>query len=846
MSQNYLEMLEEAYLECQNLDSPEARADYIAGLEKVDRNLARELSSILSLRDETTSVLDISCGQFCSIMFTTLGESKKTETKDELIDFLKQVSPSETGNGIANLAGIELQELVGMGATGFVFKAWDTELCRSVAVKVLAPSIARDPAMRKTFAAEARLASSVRHNNVVSIYHTFCDPISALAYFVMEWVEGFTLQEWLDKREESQPDQMEANWVEQLVQAVTAIHEKEIIHRDLKPANILIDEKSNNLILIDFGLAFEKTELRQSKYPKGTPLYMSPEQLQGGTITQQSDLFSLAEIVCLLRFGIHPFMDNKIDMLTQKIVIEAPVLPLSAGHPIRPVFEKAFAKDFRDRYQTAESFQDDLQQAILEGNRAKGGPSNVSSARIERSAIPQPLALLMLAILVALPLIWVWYGWQSWGRGGDFAKQRSSSARDISLPMASNDFGNGAETFENYLGMTMLNFKINPEKFEAWPEEHEQTALFRGVNWQNRVPESFFLARNLVTISQYEAVMGELPPGNAERGVDEPVVGVILSQCEEFCRRVTASDPLGLRYGCINSHDFHFAMYGDAYFNKQKSIDLIVSDFDDIQKASLLQKKSNFPLQDVFGSLKEWTTHNIRGLSASEGVISYQPFALYTKEEIFETVGGFSGQLFLHLHDMQFGMNDFYEGSNNLKLYEERDADTSYLCPEVAGEEAKLIYKYDFDSPIDTAKISDPFSLFSDSSSAGIRVRGRSRKERDSLIEKEWKSVFQIEGKHMQGQPLRVFDLSEYLQGCVEVEVQYWIKAGEEPLNYTQMGRTISNVKLGVTVNRVHQYPNCFRFEAVTKEPVKNLRGFTSVPSSYRSPSMSFRIGARE
>ena len=849
MSKNYLEMLETAYLECQSLDSPQAIADYVTDLEQVDRNLARELSSLLALRDEDSGVLDVSCGQFCSIMFTTLGEAKKTETRDDLINFLGQLSPSKSSQGIANLSGIELQELVGTGATGFVFKGWDTELCRPVAVKVLAPSIAKDPTMRQTFAAEARLATSVRHKNVVSIYHTFSDPTSALAYFVMEWVEGFTLQQWLDQRTEPQTDSLEANWVEQLVHAVAAIHRKEIVHRDLKPANILIETDSNNLILIDFGLAFEKVDLRQSQYPKGTPLYMSPEQLQGGCVTRQSDLFSLAEIVCLLLYGVHPFMDTQIDMLTQKILIEEPTLPLGEEHPIRPVFKKAFSKDFRDRYENAEAFQEDLQQAILAGQPLQGASKSVLAAQTKPTFIRPKQMLLALAVvlvLFAVPLTWGWYGRPVAQAVGENTENGPDAPLKNSQANETHDFGVGEGPFKNYLGMTMLPFEIDPVKMSAWPGDKKHEGLFKKLNWQNRGLEAFYLSRNLVTISQYRSVMKDLPEVNQGKDPAGPVVGVSFEQVNEFCRRMTNEDPHGLQYRSVNAHNFHFAMYGNAYLNERKSIDTIVKDFRESCQDGRSPRRVTFPLQDVFAGIKEWTGHDIRFPSASEGVISYIPGSFFPQDIIYEVVGGYSGELFLHLHDMQFGMNDFYQDSHGLKLFEETDGDTSYLCPEKGGQESWLNYRYQFESPIVTAKISDPFWLAEDQSSAGIRVRGLSANEQGSLQDKAWQSVFRVKGQHRQSQPLEVWDLTEYLQGCVEVEVQYWIKAERVAgvgLNYTQMGRTQASHKVGAS-SQSHAYPECFRFEAVTEQPVQDLRGFTPVPGSYKSPRISFRVEA--
>ncbi|MCP4772663.1 MAG: hypothetical protein GY880_00340, partial [Planctomycetaceae bacterium] len=218
--------------------------------------------------------------------------------------------------------------------------------------------------------------------------------------------------------------------------------------------------------------------------------------------------------------------------------IEEPTLPLGEEHPIRPVFKKAFSKDFRDRYENAEAFQEDLQQAILAGQPLQGASKSVLAAQTKPTFIrPKQmfLALAIVLVLIAVPLTWGWYG------------------RPVAQAV-----GVGEGPFKNYLGMTMLPFEIDPVKMSAWPEDKKHEGLFKNVNWQNRSLDTFYLSRNLVTISQYRSVMKDLPEVNQGRDPAGPVVGVSFEQVNEFCRRMTNEDPHGLQYRSVNAHNFHF------------------------------------------------------------------------------------------------------------------------------------------------------------------------------------------------------------------------------------------------------------------------------------------------
>ncbi|MCP4478490.1 MAG: hypothetical protein GY818_10395, partial [Planctomycetaceae bacterium] len=172
-------------------------------------------------------------------------------------------------------------------------------------------------------------------------------------------------------------------------------------------------------------------------------------------------------------------------------------------HPIRPVFKKAFSKDFRDRYENAEAFQEDLQQAILAGKPLQGAAKSVLAAQTKPTFIrPKQifLALAIVLVLFAVPLTWGWYGRPVAQAVGENAENGPVAPLKNSQLNETYDFGVGEGPFNNYLGMTMLPFEIAPAKISAWPEDKKHEGLFKNVNWQNRGLETFYLSRNLVTI----------------------------------------------------------------------------------------------------------------------------------------------------------------------------------------------------------------------------------------------------------------------------------------------------------------------------------------------------------
>ncbi|HEV7237225.1 MAG TPA: serine/threonine-protein kinase, partial [Ktedonobacteraceae bacterium] len=209
-----------------------------------------------------------------------------------------------------HLGKYELRERLARGGQGEVWKAFDTQLRRYVAIKQLHANAQSDPDFTSRFEREARFIASLHHPNIVQIHdfqlvHT-PDPDTATAYMVMDYIEGSTLADYIrnTSRKGQFPTAADIVYIFTAVSlAIDYAHEKGMIHRDIKPANIILDQrlpKRNAIgtpILTDFGIAKLQGASADTTKVLGTPLYVSPEQAQGLAGDKRSDLYSLGIIL---------------------------------------------------------------------------------------------------------------------------------------------------------------------------------------------------------------------------------------------------------------------------------------------------------------------------------------------------------------------------------------------------------------------------------------------------------------------------------------------------------------------------------------------------------------------
>ena len=287
---------------------------------------------------------------------------------------------------IPDIGKYHILELVGEGAMGVVYKAKDSVLDRTVAVKVMNDAIARQDELRTRFLREAQAAASLQHPNVVSIYDL--GEVDGHLYIAMEFVQGADL-EALMVAHEPLSLQEKLDIIIDVLTGLAFAHKRGIVHRDIKPANIRIAE-DGRAKLMDFGVAhLTSSQLTSTGASLGTPVYMSPEQITGGKATPATDVFAVGAVLYELLTGCKPFDSQTLQGLFYKILTEKPK-PIREAMPGLPsaldhIVEKAMAKDAPQRYQSALDMANDLSgvRSMLSG---PGYPSSVSlSATVEHA-----------------------------------------------------------------------------------------------------------------------------------------------------------------------------------------------------------------------------------------------------------------------------------------------------------------------------------------------------------------------------------------------------------------------------------------------------------------------------
>src|ERR1700692_76901 len=216
----------------------------------------------------------------------------------------------------------EILSILGQGGMGAVYKARDRELDRMIALKVIRPELATDPAILLRFKQELILSRNITHKNVVRIYDL--GEAEGIRFISMEYVDGEDLRTLL-RRQGKFPPREAIGVVEQVCRALDSAHSEGVIHRDLKPQNIMRD-KHGRIVVMDFGLArsLGDTGMTQTGAIVGTLEYMSPEQALGSTLDQRSDIFSVGLIFYELLTGKAPYhADTAIASLMKRTREEA-------------------------------------------------------------------------------------------------------------------------------------------------------------------------------------------------------------------------------------------------------------------------------------------------------------------------------------------------------------------------------------------------------------------------------------------------------------------------------------------------------------------------------------------
>jgi serine/threonine-protein kinase len=265
-----------------------------------------------------------------------------------------------------------LVERIASGGMGDVWRCVDEVLGRTVAVKILLPSLLEEPGFSERFRGEALTMATINHPSVVDIYDYGSDP-TAGAYLVMEYVEGDALSRTLARVSRLTPARTMA-LVAQAADALQAAHEKGVVHRDVKPGNLLV-RPNGTLVLTDFGIARATgaAALTAAGSVLGTAMYISPEQAMGEQASPLSDVYALGVVAYQCLAGRRPFEgENPLEIAMRHVREAAPPLPPDIPPNVRTIVERAMAKDPKARWPTASAFAAVARRAAAE--LAAAGP----------------------------------------------------------------------------------------------------------------------------------------------------------------------------------------------------------------------------------------------------------------------------------------------------------------------------------------------------------------------------------------------------------------------------------------------------------------------------------------
>ena len=318
------------------------------------------------------------------------------------------------------LGPYEIQSPLGAGGMGEVYRARDTRLERTVAIKILPAQLSSDPVRKQRFEREAKTISSLNHPHICVLHDVGCQ--DGIDFLVMECVEGETLAKRLEKG--PLPLDQALKLGAQIADALDKAHRVGIVHRDLKPGNIMLT--ATGAKLLDFGLAkpavpltsvatmtaavTQDSPVTQQGTIVGTFQYMSPEQIEGKELDGRSDIFSLGAVLYEILTGQRAF-PGKSQLSVASAILEKEPSPISSIKPLTPhaldhTIRRCLAKDPEERWQTARDLALELRAIANEGPQAAAPATEAPARRLrERLAWGVAVALALVAAVLTMFLM---------------------------------------------------------------------------------------------------------------------------------------------------------------------------------------------------------------------------------------------------------------------------------------------------------------------------------------------------------------------------------------------------------------------------------------------------------
>ena len=304
-----------------------------------------------------------------------------------------------------SLGSFKITQKIGAGGQGTVYKAQDTKLGRTVVIKVLPTELTAKDTNLKRFDREARLASSLDHPNICTIFDL--GEAQGLHYIAMQYVEGRNVRQLVNGR----PLELDSalRIAIQVADALAAAHARGIIHRDIKSGNVMVTE-SGQVKVLDFGLAklldeneaegrgIHRTELTEVGVPYGTATYAAPEQARGDRVDSRADIFSTGVLLYEMLTGTWPFRGKTTVDVRHAVCHDQPK-PLAEARPgatparLQQIIDKAMAKEPRDRYQKITELRDELRKVLQQVS--SGAQFDVAAAPARHLAGGSPVSRAM-------------------------------------------------------------------------------------------------------------------------------------------------------------------------------------------------------------------------------------------------------------------------------------------------------------------------------------------------------------------------------------------------------------------------------------------------------------------